>query len=101
MHHSVFHRMDRERRRGADRERRDEARSGRDKKRARTIRGGCNRFVFGSSFDLFPADESGVAFSLSPSTEGEITFVGGSLSVSASEVTSRYKERGRERILSR
>lgn len=51
-----------------------------------------NCFVFGSSFDLFLADESGVAFSLSSSTESEITFVGGSLSVSASEVTSRYKE---------
>jgi len=42
-----------------------------------------------------------VAFSLSLSTEGEITFVGGSLSVSAFEVTSRYgeteKERERER----
>lgn len=52
-----------------------------------------DRFVFGSSFDLFLADESGVAFSLSSSTEGEIAFVGGSLSVSASEVTARYKER--------
>jgi len=56
-----------------------------------------NCFVFGSSFDLFLADESGVAFSLSSSTESEITFVGGSLSVSASEVTSRYKEREGER----
>lgn len=66
-----------------------------------------NRFVFGSSFDLFLADESGVAFSLSSSTESEITFVGGSLSVSASEVTARYKERekgggdGEREILSR
>lgn len=54
-------------------------------------------FLALSSFDLFLADESGVAFSLSLSTEGEITFVGGSLSVSASEVTSRYIQRGRER----
>lgn len=54
-------------------------------------------FLALSSFDLFLADESGVAFSLSLSTEGEITFVGGSLSVSASEVTSRYIQRARER----
>lgn len=54
-------------------------------------------FLALSSFDLFLADESGVAFSLSLSTEGEITFVGGSLSVSASEVTSRYIQRGREK----
>lgn len=54
-------------------------------------------FLALSSFDLFLADESGVAFSLSLLTEGEITFVGGSLSVSASEVTSRYIQREKER----
>lgn len=59
-------------------------------------------FLALSSFDLFLADESGVAFSLSLSTEGEITFVGGSLSVSASEVTSGiHPERKRERRIGR
>jgi hypothetical protein len=38
-----------------------------------------------------------VAFSLSLSTESEITFVGGSLSVSAFEVTSPGMERLRKR----